>query len=441
MRTVLKGLFGLAAALVLAVFGLGLYFLEDAPRVGKLPPPQPEDVAAVRKFVLAVREATKPGEQSGPSVVTIPTADLPSIMRLGVRFVPELRTAATVESHAVRLAASLPVPWPTGRKWLNGAVTVPPFTERFAFGSIVVGERVLPPGPTLAVGTFAANLVLGNRTGDKIRNSARAMTITGDALVFDMQLSDEDRGGVLTGVFGALRGSRMPSAEEINGYYERLRQAMDDGRLPATGSFLPHLRFVLEDAYGRSDDASLPNAYTAAVFGLARACGAQDFGLIVGRFAGLTLKEKEKPWAADCSEVTFADRIDTRRHFITAAAIKAASNRGVAISIGEFKELHDALSMDYGFDFTDIVANNSGIRMSDLLMTQPRAAWPGLLERLRNEHDVLGRFDGVPPLMNREEFARRFGDIDDPKFKAMMERIERNIDETALQSGHSAVSN
>ena len=60
------------------------------------------------------------------------------------------------------------------------------------------------------------------------------------------------------------------------------------------------------------------------------------------------------------------DRHDSRLHFITAAALKAASNRGFAVGVGEFKELYDSLSGDNGFDFTDLAANNSGIRLSDV---------------------------------------------------------------------------
>jgi len=166
MRLVFRILIVVAAVAGLAALALALIFLEDQPRVAQLPPPQPEDVAAVREFVIAVRQATKPDGGEGPRMVSIPIADLPSIMRLGVRFFPGLRTAASVEHGAVKVAASLAVPWPGAQRWLNVRATVPPFDGHFGFGMFAVGDRLLPPGLTLSAGTIGANLVFGKGIGD-----------------------------------------------------------------------------------------------------------------------------------------------------------------------------------------------------------------------------------------------------------------------------------
>ncbi|MFT6738042.1 MAG: hypothetical protein ACJA0G_002184 [Kangiellaceae bacterium] len=81
------------------------------------------------------------------------------------------------------------------------------------------------------------------------------------------------------------------------------------------------------------------NAYTAALFGLTKACGARDFAMFVGRLAFLEEVQSNRTWTTSCNDVTFNNRIDSRRHFITSAALQAASNRGFSVSIGEFKEL------------------------------------------------------------------------------------------------------
>ena len=164
-----------------------------------------------------------------------------------------------------------------------------------------------------------------------------------------------------------------------------------------------------------------------------RPAGPRDSTLIFGRLVGDLLKDF-RTWKTDCSEVTLAGRIDTRRHFTTAAAIKAASNRGFAISVGEFKELHDSISGAGGFDFTDIAANNSGIRMSDLFMSQPPEAWTGLIARLKTEGDVLASFEGIPSIMPEEEFKARFGDVTSPAYYDMLTVIEKNIDKVALHA-------
>ena len=133
--------------------------------------------------------------------------------------------------------------------------------------------------------------------------------------------------------------------------------------------------------------------------------------------------------------MTFNGRVDSRRHFITSAALQAASNRGFSVSVGEFKELYDTISGAGGFDFTDMAANLSGIRLSNVLMTTPRADWPARLARLETENDVIVAFDGIPHLMPDTEFAARYGDIDSPAYREMIARIEAGIDALDLYQG------
>jgi hypothetical protein len=157
----------------------------------------------------------------------------------------------------------------------------------------------------------------------------------------------------------------------------------------------------------------------------------QDFNLIVGRLAGREANQFGR-WQRTCDDVSFNNRIDSRRHFITAAALRAASNRNLAITVGEFKELLDTISGAGGFDFTDIAANNSGIRMSDLMMAHSAAAWPALLARLERENDVTVPFDDVPSLMPRMEFEARYTNVESTAYDEMLQKIEDKIDRLAL---------
>ncbi len=149
------------------------------------------------------------------------------------------------------------------------------------------------------------------------------MRVDGDTISFTMQLDDEGRGSVIRGLFGAFRGNDMPGPDEVDRFYVKIRKAMDTGELPTEGSFLPHIKYTLDAALHGADDATLPNSYTAAIFGLAKACGARDFALGVGRLVRDRL-DAFGQWKTDCSNVTFAGRFDSRRHFITAAAVQAA---------------------------------------------------------------------------------------------------------------------
>jgi hypothetical protein len=236
----------------------------------------------------------------------------------------------------------------------------------------------------------------------------------------------------MRGLFGALRGDAMPAASEVDAYYVELRRAIEEGRLPDRGSYLPHLRFVLTRVLERSTDETLTNEYTAGIFGLAKACGAQDFALVVGRLIGDPL-DSFGEWRTGCSEVVFADRIDARRHFTTAAAIRAASNRGVSVTVGEFKELYDSIGWESGgFDFSDIGANQSGIRLSDRIMSGTRSDLADTLAMMVEEGDVLVDISRLPQIMPRGEFEARFGSIETEEYAAMLREIEALIDEVSI---------
>lgn len=442
MRWFLKFLLSCLVVALLVVVAGGFFLFEDQPRLPAMAPPSPEDVAATRAFVHQVREATGAAPDRDRQV-SLPVDELRGAMRLGLRLVPSLRADAEIAGEVVRCSVSLPLPLPGGAKWLNAVVEIPQFDQRTSLARLEVGGRPLPRELSLRLAQFATNLLLGNRAGDTIVGSASQLRIEEETLIFTLDLDRDGRGQVIRGVFAMLRDDAMPAPAEIDEYYVKIRRGMDAGILADTGSFVPYLRFALESAHAAGSAGDLANAYTAAMFALTKACGARDFTLVVGRLAGDRL-DRFGSWQTDCSKVTLAGRIDTRRHFITAAAIKAASNRGVAISIGEFKELHDSLSADSGFDFTDIAANNSGIRMSDFLMAQPAEAWPGILVRITAESDILPDFAEIPAIMPRAEFEASYRDVNSVAYHEELAAIEGMIDRVGLYgrgglSGNSVV--
>jgi hypothetical protein len=261
-----------------------------------------------------------------------------------------------------------------------------------------------------------------------VLGAARQMRIEDGRVAFRLALDGMGENGVMRGVFGTLRGDTLPGPEMIDRYYVSLRDAMDSGALPASGSFLPYVRFTLAAALDGAEADGLANAYTSAILALTQACGAQSVALVAG---GIELDTSERDWAVTCDGLTLNGRTDSRQHFTTAAALQAASNRGFAVAVGEFKELHDIVRAA-GFDFSDLAANNSGIRMSNLLMATPAEAWPGLLDRIGAEGDVIVTFDGLPEMMSAEAFEAEYGTVDSEAYRALLDRIEARIDALPL---------
>jgi len=428
LKTLLKWtLFGAFAALVLATVAL-VIVVQPTPIVTEQTPPSPTDVQQAKRFVRGVRLAlnTQTGE---PAPFTTDLAALNGTLKLGARLIPGFRGQMEPSFDEVIGHASIPVPFTGSGQWLNVTLAAPSFEGDFKLSRAQVGPIQLPPGVTLAVLRTGANLVFGNHLGDAVTSAAKQMTIDGSNLRFVLAMDQVGGNGIMRGVFGTLRGRAMPGVDEITRYYYLIREAMENGELPTEGSYLPYLAFTLAAAEDGAEQESADNAYTSAMFALTLICGAKDFSMFGGLVTGDL--DNGRAWTKNCSNLTLNDRIDSRRHFTTAAAIQAASNRGFSVSVGEYKELNDTLKAG-GFDFTDIAANNSGIRMSNLFMGASLQDWPALRARVQAERDVIVSYDGIPQIMSEADFNRTYGDIDDPRYLAMLNQIERKIDQLSL---------
>ena len=416
---------------VIVIVGLALLLLEPAPRVLKQPPADPDDVVAARTFVRDVRRALS-SDAASPSVLETDVATLNGALRLGARLVPGFRGTVETSGGEITGNASVPVRIGQATQWLNATLMAPSFEGDFALSHVRIGRVALPPNLALAAMRTGANVVAGDGLGDTILGAASRMEIRGDKIDFALTMSEMGGNGIMRGVFSTLRGQEMPGSDDIARYYTRIRDAMESGDLPETGSYLPYLRFTLAAAQEGAAREGVPNAYTSALFALTLVCGARDFTLVVGGLADIDV-DNSRNWTTSCDNVTLNGRIDSRRHFTTAAALQAASNRGFAVSVGEFKELHDTLKAG-GFDFTDIAANNSGIRMSNTFMDAAITEWPMLLDAIGGEQDVIVSFKGIPGLMSETAFADRFGDIESPAYAEQVAVIEERIDSLALHS-------
>lgn len=427
----MRWLFRLFLILLLALGLVGFSMVERDPIIAKTEPPSSKDVREARALVQRIRFLSRAPEAS-EQVLEVSAATLEGALRMGARMVPGFRGQTQLEEGQLRVLAAAPIPKTKGAFWVNLDVSVPSYTGELQLNEVRIGRISLPPALALWIGRVGADLFMGAGSSEAIMTAVEQLDVTPEQITARLDLDVSQRSEIAARVFGTLRGGTLPSAPEIDRYYVAIREALDDGRLPTRGSFIPHLRFALEMAAEDTGADNRANAYTAAIFALAEACGASEFGLISERLVP-DWTDAGRDWQRGCSKVTFANRIDSKRHFVTASAIQAASNRGVAVSIGEFKELFDK-TRSGGFDFTDITANNSGIRLANRMMGAPADDWPRLLSRIQTESDVLASFEGIPGLMPRKEFDDRFGSVDSPAYRAMLDRIEARIDGLPLHA-------
>lgn len=411
--------------------GILFFVLTDSePVVTNTAQPTGADVRATRAVVHRIRAATSVNAPQG-EVLRISEAELQSGLKASGRIIPGFRGTARVGGSVAVVRASVPLPEPLRRRWVNVEVAVPAFEDGLALQSVRIGKIGLPPAFALFAARIGLNAALGDAAGNKILAAASNMAVEGDQLAFTMDLTRQERGDIMASVFGVMRGGNVELGDQIDAVFVALRDAIEDERLPDRGSLHPHLVFVL-NAVQAPDRAIAPEDRAAvALMALAKACGAWDFAFTVGGLSGKKPAELGQ-WSTGCQRVRLRGRVDSRLHFTTAAALRAASNRGFAVSIGEFKELSDSVSGGTGFDFSDLAANNSGIRVADHFSSLPPAAWSRAIGRLSGQGAFVAPLEGLPPRMTEAEFARRFGEIGSPAYDAILAEIEGRIDALSL---------
>jgi hypothetical protein len=134
-------------------------------------------------------------------------------------------------------------------------------------------------------------------------------------------------------------------------------------------------------------------------------------------------------WPRPVSRVITIDgRDDFAKHFMVSAAIAAYADTALADAIGLYKEVEDSRSGS-GFSFNDLAADRAGTRFGEKSVANEEAARK-LQRRMASglaDSDLMPAWSDLPEFMPEAEFKRRFGGIDAPAYRGMMQKIERRV--------------
>lgn len=413
---------GLLFAVAVLVFGLH----DPEPRVGPLPPPVSADAAVTRDFLRTLQRVARSPDRSGDIQVTI--AELNGMLRVLGRARPDLAgTARLDDAGRLRLDVSLRPPWGDGLGWLNLSAAIPAYEGRLRIAALRVGRVSLPPGPVLAALARGADLRFGPGAGAQALDGLPRLAIEGDRLTWAVVMPAESERHLTRAAVTELYGRRLPTRTEVGDVVAALDAAQIRGELPTEGSFLPWLLAMFDHAAARAEagDGDLDTALIAGFMALNQMCGSVHFRnmLLPPRMQG---EADIAVRGRGCHNASLRGRVDLRRHFLTAATIKMMSDRSVAVGAGEAKELVDMFYA--GYDFTDIAANNSGIRLATRIDGLSPDQLRALRDRIDSEEDVMVSIAGIPGEMRPAAFRYRFGDLDSPAYREMMDIIEARID-------------
>ncbi|GBL05176.1 hypothetical protein [Glaciecola sp. KUL10] len=299
--------------------------------------------------------------------------------------------------------------------------------EGLQLETVRVGALTIPGKWALGIAEYAANTY----TNSEIATVAIAQIDTIDMNSRNIQISLYPMDSFLNEAKKVETGGDQKEAVSRNiriAHYIRLLDGMYIP--PATGqqaspSLSHYIQGLMEEAKIRStaEGVSATQENEAAILALAAFAGHRQFANFVGDFSfsfDVIPQAKKRP--------SLFDREDLSLHFIFSAAIKLLSEQGISIAVGEFKELMDRRRGGSGYSFVDLAADMAGAHFAAMAM-EPNYAQrlQAVLANRANESLFFPSVEGLEEGMNKAQFKAKYGEVDSPRYKAVVADIEARL--------------
>jgi hypothetical protein len=395
----------------LALLILLFLVIEDHPRVNRQVVFTPEHIARAKYIVDAHRFQARPGmlvmTQVGHSDVDLAANYLANRFAKG-----SAQVALANQSADIQL--SLPLQFSPGA-YLNIEATLVETRNLPQARSVRIGKLALPDALSAIL---ASELVRWLRENPEYRtglDSIRLIKMSPRQLSFLYRW--EGGSGGLAREFGASVMDRE-ERDRLLHYQTLLAESSRQftGQTPLSQVLPPLARQAIRQS--KAGDASAENRAWILV---------TTFYVL-----GISLKQllpEAGGWPHPAPHVITLDgRDDFAKHFMVSAAIAAYADTALADAIGLYKEVEDSRSGS-GFSFNDLAADRAGTKFGEKSVAGKEAALKlqrrvglGLIDS-----DLMPAWSDLPEFMPEAEFKRRFGGIDAPAYRRMMEKIERRV--------------
>jgi hypothetical protein len=407
--------------LLLAVVISWFTLTSSAPSTPAQPAPGAEDVAAGRDAYRQLREAQGNRRGVPVSLGVAQLAGLSTVASHGFR--PD-RLAIAIEGRQVAVRASHRMRR-LGR-WLNVTLRAEGPSQGFPKTRLKVGLWVLPPWLSRWA-LEAGRLYLSRRVYvpplDVMVRNFRVERATVSALIS------------LPGKSGLVDQMARAVAEPVDraSVLRTYCSLADQQRKKPSGDFAEQVRraFALEpEGVNRAD-------FNRAAF---IALGMFAVDERVGDFAQLSPADLGK-CRVTVMPITIYVREDWPKHWALSAAIAVGAGTQLSEAAGEWKELADSLARrsqfalrdPTGFSMADLAADRAGFHTA-------RAAWQAegadrmaaALAHATPEQMLPAELVRREDAFSNAEFVKRYGGLDDPRFKQRVREIDAVLDAKGL---------
>lgn len=421
---------------LLLVGGTLALLIESSPLVASLPAPSVNAALRTRELAKRLRQ----GLESRQAVVEIHASaeELNGLLSLAGRGLPSFSGLVELTPQAAWIKTSLKLPPTAYPSYLNLQMELLPSPNGLTLGRTRLGRVDCSSRLGLRMIRLALDLGLGQGEGAAILDSVQSFAISNQLLQF--QLRDpsklKTRLSRLPTRLAGLRDRTFPLASSwplasVQVYSERLQEITD--QLPTTSapSLGHYLQPLFQLALQRSDEGNPAAENQAALLALAGSLGDRRFSRLLPASASGAVAAAPPPPV----KVMLAGRNDLRRHFVISAGLQLLVEQGLTSAIGELKELLDAGRKNSGFSFTDLAADRAGSALARSASDPQRARQlQRLLAASADEANVFPSLEGLPDNLSQHEFETRFGSVDSPAYRQLLQEIDRRLAELPIHS-------
>ncbi len=398
-----------ASVLILAAILLTVF--EDKPRINRQVILVPEHVKRAKQIIDVHRYLVRPG-MTVVARVQSEDADL-AANYLANRFVKG-SAQVTLADHSAHVLLSIPTPGNPLGGYLNLEATLIETEGIPKPQSVHIGKLVLPD---LVTDMFMSQLIrwlrrspeyrLGLDTLQNIRMSRSELKV-----VYHWK-------GGFSKVMQASILSEQES-EQLFFYHSLLTKNSRRSDIVATVSLAEILPPLLRLAAERSVKSNAIEENRAAI-------------LVVTFYTlGKSLKSlapEAATWPRPVRRtVTVSGRDDFAKHFMVSATIAAYADTALSDVVGLYKEIEDSRTGS-GFSFNDIAADRAGTRFGEKAVASIELAQQLQLRVASGlkDSDLMPPWSDLPEFMPEVEFKQRFGGIDAPAYRQMMQEIDQRV--------------
>ncbi len=412
---------------VLGILGTVYFGMENHPAVTSVKTVTADD--ATRARALAKRVIKQVLHATTTTTLVLDEKDVDGIFALMNRAVPRLVGDATISGQGLDAALTFRLPDNPLRNYVNLRFGLKPSTTGLDIETTSLGQIPVPGSLMTFLIEQGINLMLGESTGSKLIQSVTAVTFERDRLKVQIEPMPDLR--VRLKAFSrslakvrnevALLGNR----EIIGSYYAKLVELDHIGREPNTASLAEVLGplFRLVKDRSRFEDPATENQ--AALLALVLYFGDTRFERLTG-----PVRQRELQGHIPRNRgIRLGGRRDLLLHFVISAGLKLVSDQGIAMAIGEFKELLDSNKGGSGFSFVDLAADRAGLRFAEIATDTNGGALhlQNVLAGKRNEKTFFPTFTDLPEGLSETDFKSHYGDVNDPRYRPLLNEIDSRL--------------